>query len=505
MIRSGKSQTTERETNRRLISIQATQLRRFSTLVSTLGLLLVAIGFVSAQETHPSHRLLAMDANTLSRLKSQAAMLQRLRQLSGAFDDSGLFENDDASKQRMMQTLQESLKYLASQPGMAPENGGPSFPNPAPGQTPQEPSSSLPGQQPGGGNWDGLMPEISEDQLDSLLDQIQVAAANQGGRNIGNGTGWSNGSKSGSRPGAPPRRRGSSEPVPGNWLDQIGDGDFFNQDPNAIYEATGRNRMTSAERRAKELEELRKSKSRFTDRLTQITDLARVQSLGGEEGGTNGESGSRSGNSSWLKTAFSGLEKAALTISEQAQEMGNNEPEPNRPNGRHQAGSPGRTGYSRAESDDGSWSSWIPESPANWAAPSGSGLTGGDSLSVYPFILLAVGVALLVVFFVKKRDQFEMQMRRRESLQPFPSELKERSDIVLAFHALTARHPNETRIWWTHSRAAAVLAEAKPERSSALKALAELYEQSRYLPENVVLTDRELDRAREALRRCRES
>ena len=83
------------------------------------------------------------------------------------------------------------------------------------------------------------------------------------------------------------------------------------------------------------------------------------------------------------------------------------------------------------------------------------------------------------------------------------NEIRSRADIIAAFHDLALSPRQAVESWWTHQAAAQKLAEESPQSKSAVNTLAEIYEQARYLPDDVELPADKIQSARTALAECR--
>lgn len=84
-----------------------------------------------------------------------------------------------------------------------------------------------------------------------------------------------------------------------------------------------------------------------------------------------------------------------------------------------------------------------------------------------------------------------------------PEEIRSREDVISAFHALALNSRQRVESWWTHRAAAQELVAASPQQERAVQTLAEIYEQARYLPEDVELPADTIQSARAALAECR--
>ncbi len=83
-----------------------------------------------------------------------------------------------------------------------------------------------------------------------------------------------------------------------------------------------------------------------------------------------------------------------------------------------------------------------------------------------------------------------------------PGEIKSRADIISAFHELVLNPRQLVEAWWTHRAAAQKLAADSPQQEHAVRTLAEIYEQARYLPDDVELPAESMQTARAAFLEC---
>ena len=83
-----------------------------------------------------------------------------------------------------------------------------------------------------------------------------------------------------------------------------------------------------------------------------------------------------------------------------------------------------------------------------------------------------------------------------------PELILNRADVVRAFHQLAYRiaHPLET--WSTHRRILNQVSRASPEMHSPVRVISEVYEQARYLPSDMELSEDQLASVRKAIQAC---
>ena len=83
-----------------------------------------------------------------------------------------------------------------------------------------------------------------------------------------------------------------------------------------------------------------------------------------------------------------------------------------------------------------------------------------------------------------------------------PADIRSRSDVVRAFHQYALRPATPAATWWTHREVARQVAQATPALQPAIQTLTDLYEQARYLPDDVDFTSDQIGTARRALEQC---
>lgn len=127
----------------------------------------------------------------------------------------------------------------------------------------------------------------------------------------------------------------------------------------------------------------------------------------------------------------------------------------------------------------------------NWTSPGSSSLVGFITVT-----LISVGC-----FVLYRYREFFARTQTDVDVPVGPQFLRDRRDVVRAFHAVAARFPEVLHDWWTHHRAAKAIAHVNPAQQDAINTLATLYEAARYLPDDVNFSEQQLDSARQALRR----
>ncbi len=130
-----------------------------------------------------------------------------------------------------------------------------------------------------------------------------------------------------------------------------------------------------------------------------------------------------------------------------------------------------------------------------------------------PWLLLPtalVGLALTSFILYSRRRRVQAKAYRdpfknQIDLLKTPSSIQTRADVILAFHQLADRivHPLES--WWTHRNIASQVCRTMPSAQSPVNVVVDIYEQARYLPSEVRLTDNQIDEVRRALKECETS
>lgn len=167
-----------------------------------------------------------------------------------------------------------------------------------------------------------------------------------------------------------------------------------------------------------------------------------------------------------------------------------------------------------AASDFFSDLSQAPQAPA--ASPLSNSTTGGDSTrstdtplaigSLFFVACVLIAVGGLVAYLMRKPlmklvSDVTGVTRSHSALQP--NEIRSRADVIAAFHDLALSPRQAVESWWTHQAAAQKMAAESPQSKLAVNTLAEIYEQARYLPDDVELPADKIQSARTALAECR--
>jgi hypothetical protein len=184
------------------------------------------------------------------------------------------------------------------------------------------------------------------------------------------------------------------------------------------------------------------------------------------------------------------------------------------------AANPGATNNTSTSSNS-QWGKWLQDAwrtvssaptklDTNWkstSAPAGSaGL--GDSLpqvrwsnSMTVALLLAVGLIAWLVWFSRRRvaQLADASAAQAEWVRTvIASGLKTRADVVRAFHQLV-KQSRAVSDWWTHRSIVKYFSKQTPQVASAISELAVVYEQARYYPDDVELSQQQLAQVRTLL------
>lgn len=259
--------------------------------------------------------------------------------------------------------------------------------------------------------------------------------------------------------------------------------------------------------REERLDEVRSSKKTLRQKLAEIAKLARSESDREELSGAPTDS--EAGDS--LQAAFvDALAEATKGLAKQVDEIVTDDRfsrrDRNRRSPRERRGPLGQFAGLGNRANEWFVDSVEPEAPATSIMSNGlaGSVAGGSGFS--PGLLAGLFIVCGLAFWLLQKKRVEAQSQVAcSTLGPAPKNLKNRQDIVQAFHDLAARCPAVMADWWTHNRAAQALATSSPDVDKELRQLAQLYEQARYLPEESALTDEQLAAAKAAWLRCRKS
>ncbi len=291
-----------------------------------------------------------------------------------------------------------------------------------------------------------------------------------------------------------------------------------------------------AEQQALALEEIRKKQEQAQADLQQsglqatlkkiarearkqvAADSSAEQTASGDAAGDNSAAGN-SGSGGGLSKMLGGLTKDILEIAQGAKPESSNQPG----TGPRNLNSPdGRIGSAAGPS--GSNPSWM-KSAGKWVSdlatdantsaldttgsslPAAGGSSSGPGLLGAGWVFVLFGLLSLGIFLtlLAKRHGLlagETSAGLSNSILS-PSEIRSKRDVVKAFHQLALHPANEIETWWTHQKVEDQISEASPGKRLPMSKLASLYEEARYLPEDVDFDEDKLIAARTALELCR--
>ncbi len=121
-----------------------------------------------------------------------------------------------------------------------------------------------------------------------------------------------------------------------------------------------------------------------------------------------------------------------------------------------------------------------------------------------PLILLAA--ICLIAILALRRSQTQLYSQHAGAVgfaHPVRAgSIRTREDVIRAFHYFVGESFGLTQVWWTHRAAANQIATATPATKSAIHALADVYEQARYLPPETEFPPDQILLAKRALEQC---
>jgi len=116
-----------------------------------------------------------------------------------------------------------------------------------------------------------------------------------------------------------------------------------------------------------------------------------------------------------------------------------------------------------------------------------------------PVLLLSV---LLLLLLRRSGVITPLSMRAGAMSQITVVDLQSKADVVRAFHRMALQPTRATEHWWTHQMVADDIRDASPDKDEQVRILTRLYEQARYLPEDVDFTPEQIREAQSALKCC---
>lgn len=149
-----------------------------------------------------------------------------------------------------------------------------------------------------------------------------------------------------------------------------------------------------------------------------------------------------------------------------------------------------------------------PKIGGTMATPSGGPQIGGAGSRSVMWLMLILVIAAAAWYFVPRMVMSMNESSQIEGLAAariHPAEIRTRRDIVRAFHQFALRPLTPVADWWTHRQVEQQVATSTPSLEPAIHQLAEIYEQARYQPEDLVFTPDQIGAARRALEACQSS
>ena len=287
-----------------------------------------------------------------------------------------------------------------------------------------------------------------------------------------------------------------------------GDGSTYNENEVEAALQSAVDRLNA--QREERLDEVRSPTKTLRQKLADIAKLARSESDRADASDDLTESDS--GASDSLQAAFvDALADATKGLAKQVDEIVTDDRfsrrDRDRRSSRRERGGPlGQ--FARLGNRANEWfaDSVEPEAPSTSIMSNSLSepASGGSGFS--PGLLAGLFIVCGLAYWLLQKKRVEAQSQSAYStLGPAPTNLKNRQDIVQAFHDLAARSPAVIADWWTHDRAAQALATSRPDVDDEVRQLAQLYEQARYSPAESALSDEQLAAAKAAWLRCRKS
>ena len=240
---------------------------------------------------------------------------------------------------------------------------------------------------------------------------------------------------------------------------------------------------------------MRQSKSNVEKRIEQSKQAA--------SGGTLPRSGSDWGFEDALKRTIGGLAEDVVEmakdgrISLKPKQGSNRRPARPRPSPRS---APKEQSWLNQASEFISKAADSPKEAASTA--SSSAATADSDFNVW-LPLLTLLILAAIAFAVARRSGWIPSAATAGNQTPVRStDIRTRADVVRAFHQVARTPETGVQEWWTHQQAAAHLRNSSNE-AGVIDEFASVYEQARYLPDDVELSDYQMEAARNAVKRCR--
>lgn len=118
--------------------------------------------------------------------------------------------------------------------------------------------------------------------------------------------------------------------------------------------------------------------------------------------------------------------------------------------------------------------------------------------------LLALALGLLIAGRHRITPMIQaIRKDRKDDLQPLAAmEIRDRADVIRAFHSLVERRVRYFEAWWTSRRVMKQCDTKASAVSNPMRVAVEVYEMARYSPADAPIPETELQRVRVALRDC---
>lgn len=128
-------------------------------------------------------------------------------------------------------------------------------------------------------------------------------------------------------------------------------------------------------------------------------------------------------------------------------------------------------------------------------------LPAGGSRSTGPLLILLAALGLVWHFLPRMLTAFQKSRLTRNSIgDAIPAaDVRTREDVVRAFHKYALHSAMSAPTWWTHREVERRVSDTAPALRPSIQALANLYEQARYLPGDAEFTPDQLELARRVL------
>ncbi len=120
-------------------------------------------------------------------------------------------------------------------------------------------------------------------------------------------------------------------------------------------------------------------------------------------------------------------------------------------------------------------------------------------------LFVVIGIAAFVLLWLRREIVVASTKEEEEAkvaTELLAEGIRNRADVVRAFHRFVFRGREPVANWWHHRYVARRLSEATPQLGSVIMDLASVYEFARYLPPEMELSSDQLNRVQMALKQC---